>query len=1108
MKIKILFLKVVPYSVVILALFVLSVSLVNNPDQEISLAKVLNDDLASGFTNPPDSAKPWVFMWWYGKITPEDITQHMEELKSKGVGGVLLFDHGGMPGVPYAGDAWRELFRHTVREADRLGLKMGANICAGWPSGGPWVTPENSSWMVVSSDTLITGLQNYTGRLPEPTGKGFLYKDIAIQAFPFAAGKPDPFPVVTVSSNPQELRNLLDGNYNTVWNAGDNDGQWIQEDFGTALTVDWAWIDIMGKVDIQASDDGIAFRHITTLEGPWPQWNPVYEAVPATTARWFRIGVPAKARIRDFALGTRVEVERFASLAAKRALTNPLGMMTTRQSDQTRFIREDLKSLPGEPVLQVNERIDLTTSLSDSGMLNWKVPPGTWKVVRIGRSTTGLNNGGGGLLTDYLSPAASEQNFENAMKPLISDAGSLAGKTFQYFHEDNVEIGGVYSWTPGLLEEFQKRRGYDPSPYLAALAGEIVGNTGITDRFLADIRRTIADCVAEGHYQRWAELVHAHGVKVRAEAGGQNLPILFCNDGLMNLGKMDVPVAEFWENEYWKENQWAPANNHAITTPGWDEAAQNINAKQVASAGHLYGKNIVAAESFTSLGRRAHWGVAPADLLLYANIAFCEGINAMTIHGSATSGPEEGKPGKVFAAGTHFNHNITWWNQSDAFLKYLSRCQYMLQQGRFVADVLYYNGDEVPNVVPPKNIDPSLGFGYDYDVCNTEILLARLSVKGGRIVLPDGMSYRVLVLPDRPVIPVKVALKIKELVAAGATVMGPKPLRTPGLSGYPESEQQLKDIADAAWGNGGVINGLSIREVLAKAHVSPDFSYRRKTENDLLDYIHRHTADADIYFVANRRSTQLAALCTFRVGEMQPELWNPVTGEQQLLPQFESNNGLTTIPLEFEPYGSMFVVFRKDHPLAKSGSRKNTATNFSGFYSVLEIAGPWQVQFDAQWFYPVDRLSGEQASGLFVFDKLADWTSRPEPAIQYFSGTALYRKTFNITQSMAGRRLFLDLGIVKETARVRLNGKDLGVLWCHPWRVEITGTIRQGENKLEVEVVNLWPNRLLGDKRLQPEQRRTHTNVELNPAQPLMTSGLLGPVRIVTRDKGRGTRDK
>ncbi len=424
-------------------------------------------------------------------------------------------------------------------------------------------------------------------------------------------------------------------------------------------------------------------------------------------------------------LGTRAEVQRAAQLAAKRALTHPMGVTTTHQADQVRFVREELAALPTDRPLRTGGMVDLTGRISPDGTLDWEAPPGMWKIVRIGRTTTGIGCSGG-LLTDYLSPAATEQNFDKALKPLIDDAGPLAGKTFRYFHEDNVEIEGIYCWTPKLMDEFRKRRGYDPRPYLAAMAGEIVDNLETTDRFLTDVRRTIADCVADWHYARWAELAHANGMKVRAEAGGQHHPRLLCNDGLMNQGRMDVPVAEFWESEHWKENQWAPANHHTITTPGWDEAAQNVNAKQTASAAHLYGKNIVASESFTSLGRRAAWGVAPADLRLYANIAFCEGINALTIHGSATSGPEDGKPGKVFAAGTHFNHNVTWWNQSGPFLRYLARCQLMLQQGLFVADVLYYNGDEAPNFVPPKNIDPSRGFGYDYDVCNTEILLTRL----------------------------------------------------------------------------------------------------------------------------------------------------------------------------------------------------------------------------------------------------------------------------------------------------------------------------------------------------------------------------------------------
>lgn len=1061
--------------------------------------------LAGEFVTPPDSSKPWVNMWWFDTITPANITQHLEELKAKGVGGVMLIDLGGMPGVPYMSDKWRELFRHTVRQADRLGLKMGVNTCQGWPSGGPWVTPDNASKGVVSSETILTGPQQFSGKLVEPRGMGAPYIDVAVQAFPVSDGTSVLQPVVTASSNPQDVSGMLDGHFMTGWNSGAEGKQWILVDFGAPHTVDWTWIDIAGQVSIEASDDGVAFRPVAALNGP--HLNTIYEAVPSTTARWFRVVVPNNMTVRDFALGTRTEVERFARLAAKRAITHPLGITATWQADQVRLVREELTALPNDRPLRVSDCIDLTGKLSGDGTLNWDVPAGTWKVVRIGCAPTGIGSGGG-LLPDYLSPAASEQNYEKGIKPLVGDAGALVGKTFQYFIEDNVEIHGVYSWTPKLLEEFQRRRGYDPAPYLSAMAGEIVEMVEITDRFLADVRRTIADCVADGHYGRWAQLAHADGMKVRAEAGGQHHPRLLCNDGLMNQGRMDVPVSEFWENEYWKENQWAPTDHHAVRTPGWDEAAQNVNAKQAASAGHLYGKPIVAAEAFTSLGGRAHWGVAPSDLLLYANIAFCEGINATAIHGSATSGPEDGKPGKEFAAGTHFNHNITWWNQgAEPFLRYLTRCQYMLQQGLFVADVLYYSGDEAPNFVPPKNIDPSRGFGYDYDVCNTEILLTRLSVKDGRIVLPDGMSYQVLVLPDRPVIPLSVAVKIEELAAAGATVIGPKPQRTPGLTGYPQSEQQLKEIADRVWGTGtspsfqrscgkgNVAYGVTIRQVLASVAVAPDFAFQSDVENALVDFIHRRCEDAEIYFVTNRRASLLNAECTFRVSGKQPELWDPVTGEQRDLPQFQSKDGRTSIPLEFQPYGSMFIVFRK-----AAAKPKLSGTNFVTLKPVQKLAGPWTVQFDPQWFYPTDGLSGDQAKGLMVFDTLEDWTHRPEAAIQNFSGTATYRMVFN-TILQEGRRSYLNLGVVKNTARIRLNGKDLGVLWCSPWRVEITGVVKPGENTLEIDVVNLWRNRLIGDSNLPAEQRRTHNRYGASGQTQLLSSGLLGPVTIQAVDR-------
>jgi len=1107
-----------------LARQILIIALVIHSLENIADAQM---NLAKGFVTPPDSAKPWVNMWWFGKITTANITQHMEELKAKGVGGVMLIDLGNMPDAPYMSDQWRQLFRHAVREADRIGLKMGVNTCPGWPSGGPWITPEYSSWMMVSSETSIKGDQIFSGKLVEPKGKGTGYADVAVQAFRVPDETSKNQTVITLSSNQGDLPNLLDGNFNTSWNSGSSENPNILVDFGKPHLVDYTWIDITSQAAIEASDDGVKFRQVIEFKGPGG--NTIYGAVPATTARWFRIVMPKDSKVRDFVIGSRLEVERFARLAAKRAITNPLGVTSTRQADQVSLVREDLVALPGDHPLKLNEIIDLTGKVSPDGTLNWDVPGGNWKVVRIGRTTTGLNVAfGKGLLADYLSPAATELNYEKGIKPLIGDAWTHVGKTLKYFIEDNVEIDGMYSWTPELLKEFQKRRGYNPTPYLAAMSGEIVESVEITDRFLADVRRTIADCVADGHYGRWAELSHADGVKVRAEAGGQHHPRLLCNDGLMNQGRMDVPVAEFWEIELWKENQSVPADHHVITTPGWDEAAQNVNAKQAASAGHLYGKKIVASEAFTTGGRLQHWSQSPGGLLRHANNAFCEGINALSIHGSATSGPEDGLPGKSVFGGTHFNHNITWWNQgAEQFLTCLTRCSHLLQQGLFVADVLYYSGDEAPNFIPPKNIDPSRGFGYDYDVCNTEILLTRLAVKDGRIVLPDGMSYQVLVLPDRPVIPLSVARKIQDLIAAGATVIGPRPQRTPGLTGYPQSELQLKAITDKVWGiqtashllqhaygKGKIINGMTIRQVLEKENIPADFTYQSTTENTLLDFIHRRTDDTEIYFVINKRGVGLKADCAFRVTGRKPEIWNPVTGEQRNLPQFKTQNGVTSIPLEFEPYGAMFVIFKKGKVRREKAEDLNSeAVNFPILTQVQEITGPWSVKFDLKWFYPTTGLGEDQAKGLMVFEKLEDWNKRPEPAVKNFSGKAVYTKRFNLTRqgisskadgssSEIPERLFLDLGSVKETARIKLNGKDLGVVWCTPYRAEITGVVKTGENVLEIEVVNLWPNRLVGDKKLPAAERRTHKNMFvgwLNNEQ--LPSGLLGPVTIKTIPK-------
>ncbi|MNL04174.1 Glycosyl hydrolases family 2, sugar binding domain [compost metagenome] len=410
-----------------------------------------------------------------------------------------------------------------------------------------------------------------------------------------------------------------------------------------------------------------------------------------------------------------------------------------------------------------------------------------------------------------------------------------------------------------------------------------------------------------------------------------------------------------------------------------------------------------------------------------------------------------------------------------------------------MADVLYYNGDVVPNLVAQKHTDPLLGRGYDYDVCNEEVLLTRLSVKNGKLTLPDGMSYRILVLPDSTRMPLEVMRKISSLVKAGATIIGPKPLSDSGLKNYPLCDHELAALANQLWGktseklrlntygNGRVFFKESIRNVLLNDGIKPDFECSRNADD--LDFIHRSTPEAEIYFVANKRGKTILSDCTFRIKSRSPEIWDPVKGTIRRQVNFTIADGRVQVPLKFEAFQSWFIVF----PKSSSAAVKKTASNYPDLKPVQELSGPWQVKFDARWGGPES----------VKFDSLQDWSLHSDQRIRYFSGTAIYTKQFESALSPdKNTAVYLDLGTVKNIAEVTLNGKKLGIIWTAPWQVNIAPALKQGSNELKIEVVNLWPNRLIGDAALPKEQRLTNTNISFKKEDKLLASGLLGPVVI------------
>ncbi len=736
----------------------------------------------------------------------------------------------------------------------------------------------------------------------------------------------------------------------------------------------------------------------------------------------------------------------------------------------------EIPATAGEQDADAADVSDLSAKLDRDGVLRWAAPAGEWQILRFGCTigdhsyVSTSSDGWGGYAIDVYSATAFQNYWNQIVEPLIADAGPLAGKTLKYLHTDSWEIE-LANWTPTLRGEFQKRHGYDLLPWLPVLAGRIVNSREESDRFLFDYRKTLGDLAIDNHYRLFRDNAHQHGIGIHPESGGPHaVPI----DAQRCLGWDDAPMSEFWAWSW--EHRIGDANRFFV--------------KQPASAAHTCGRKFVFAEGFTDIG--PHWQESIWSNLKPAfDKALCEGLNVLVWHAFVCSPDETGIPGQQYFAGTHLNPKVTWWEKSAPFFSYLDRCQFLLQQGNFSADVLYYYGDHVPNFTQYKRSDPAhCEPGYDYDVITAEALIEHASVHDGKIFLPDGMNYRVLVLPGRDVISLPVLQKIFELVNAGATVIGPRPARGETLENIAATDAEVQKIAGELWdgksGRGRVITGKTAREMLRADGVAPDCEFQADSGD--FDYIHRTTGDAEIYFVASRTNLSARATVAFRVTGKAPELWNAVTGERKFAVAYEEKAGRTFLPLDFDPCGSWFVVFREPSVAHPAAAKSNSLE----LNPVQEISGAWTVHFDPKWGGP------ESAQ----FDSLVSWPTRPEAGIKFYSGTAVYEKTFDLS---AGSRitnheskLFLDLGGVRELAEVKVNGQSCGTLWCPPFRADVTAAVKPGENKLQIEVVDFWPNRIIGDASLPPAQRFTRTNIrKLTAKTPLEPAGLFGPVRLL-----------
>jgi len=943
-----------------------------------------NSAMWSQFCNPPDSAKPWVY-WLVmdGNFSREGITADLEAMKRAGIGGAIFMEVDvGIPRGPvrFMSEPWRELFRHAVAEADRLGLQIALSAGPGWcGTGGPWVKPEQSMQHLVASETKATGPTRFDALLPQP---------------------PPRTPFFGEKTLTPELRKI--------------------------------WKEF--------------YRDVAVLAFPTPVGNYRIPDVDEK-ALYFRAPYSSQPGVKPF-------------LTADRAL------------------------LPSEQCVPAKQIVELTGKLSPDGRLVWDVPAGNWTILRFGRTVTGQTTRpapqpGLGLESDKFDKAALDAHFESFVGTLLKTIGEPKhpDRGLTMVHFDSWEMSSQ-NWSGVFREEFRKRRGYDLLRYLPAMLGRVVDSVEMSERFLWDLRRTAQELVVENHALHLKELGHRHGLTLSIEPYDLNPA-----GDLALGGAADVPMAEFWSKGF----------------------NTNFSAFEAVSIAHTQGRRAVQAEAFTSGGDA--WQSYPGSLKAQGDWALCAGINRLVFHRYAHQPWLDRFPGMTFGPyGIHWERTETWWDMASGFHAYLARCQAMLGRGLPVADILYLDAEGAPSVFRAPGSATLSGFpdrrGYNFDGCAPGALIERASAKNGRIAFPDGMSYHLLVLPRRDTMTPAILRKIKELVEAGATVVGMPPRQSPSLENYPQCDAEVQRLAADIWRDNRVLRDTSASgarlnlagspssaevypsydttaEILAKLNVPPDFESAAD-----LRYTHRHETDAEIYFVGNRTAAPVSATCRFRVTGMQPELWDPVTGGRRALPEFREENGRTSVPLRFEPGQSYFVVFCK--------GQRQSGVNFPELKPTTELAGPWEVTFDPKWGGPESVR----------FDVLVDWTKRPEEGVKYYSGTAIYTQTFKAPSAVGKNQLlYLDLGAVRAMARVKLNGTDLGVVWTPPFRVDITSAVTTGDNTLEISVVNLWPNRMIGDQLLPPDKRYTWST--WNPFKkdsPLLESGLLGPVRLLATD--------
>lgn len=1093
--------------------------------------------LEQTFLNPPESAKPWVFWYWmHGAVSKAGITADLEAMKEVGIGGAYLMPIKDtvstipfQPTVRQLTPEWWEMVRFSMQEAKRLNLKLAMHVSDGFAlAGGPWITPELSMQKLVWTKTYIKSGSNGNILLEQPEANEGYYKDVAVFAYP--ANSSDAFsgivqvPAVTASNGtrPQFL-SFPDKNNKQSFKS--DTACWIQYKYPDVFTCRSIRIHIGGnnyqaqRLLVQTSNDGENFTSIKRLVPPRSGWQDTDEdytfSISPTTAKYFRF-------VYD-KTGTEPGSEDLDAAKWKPSLK----VMGIYLSDEPAINQYESKNgsvwrvaantteaeIPNSDAVPLKNIIELSAKMDKQGNLQWNAPQGNWVVVRIGHTSTGHTNAtggaGAGLECDKFNAAAVKLQFDNWFAKAFSNTGpALAKEVLKVFHVDSWECSSQ-NWSTEFKNEFQKRRSYDLTPYLLVMAGVPVQDAATSEKVLHDVRQTIAELVNDVFYTTLKNLAHDKGCSFSAESVAPTM----VSDGLLHYKNVDMPMGEFWLN-----------------SPTHDKPNDMLDA---ISGAHIYGKNIIGAESFTSV--RMNWGEHPGNLKAVGDRNFALGINKLVLHVFTHNPWMDKKPGMTLdGVGLYFQRDQTWFKQSKAWIDYLTRCQALLQMGKPVVDIAVFTGEEIPrravlpdrlvstlpgifgkekvaaerdrlenvgqplrqipdgvnhsaNMADPENwIDPLNG--YAYDSFNPDALMM-MAVKDGRVVLPGGANYGVLVFPEKhPLQPnsklmsLPVVKKILQLMNDGARII----ISIDDFNGIglKDNDDSIKLVLSQLLRKENITGRLRFTPFqdssFVKLGVQKDVEILNNDHS--VAWTHRKAGDDDIYFISNQKNTKQELEISFRNDSTKiPEIWNAVDGTiRQAI--WRSGNGRNIFMEQLAPGQSLFFVFKNK---VSVNNRKIPVINR---VKQIPLKALWQVKFDKSHGGPVSDIN---------VPTLQSWTLQSDPSIKYYSGTAVYRNTFSIADKKRVKIAFIGFDSICNMATVKINGIDCGILWAQPYQLDITKALKQGENKIEISVTNTWHNRLIGDNILAPEKRITWTTAPFRlKDKPLQPAGIIGEVKV------------